>query len=148
MHPTSHLLCAINIHLSPIRSRTRSVGRDASTDPGAAPVQLRYANNSNYKNDTIIRKEVHVSKAVLGELERIIEDAGIMQEDDSKWPEPDRTGRQELEIIMGSDHISFATTKLGSMLQVRLNALRSADSSARLASLQATAPGSTHQTGF
>lgn len=43
------------------------------------PVQLRYANNSNYKNDTIIRKEVHVGSAVLGELERIIEDAGIMQ---------------------------------------------------------------------
>ena len=43
-----------------------------------------------------------------------------LQEDDSKWPEPDRTGRQELEVIMGGEHISFATTKLGSMLEVRL----------------------------
>ena len=82
-------------------------------------VQLRYANNSNYKNDTMIRKEVFVSQAILDELERIIADAGILQEDDSKWPEPDRTGRQELEIIMGNEHISFATTKLGSMLEVR-----------------------------
>jgi protein mago nashi len=82
-------------------------------------VQLRYANNSNYKNDTMIRKEVYVSTSVLDELERIINDAGILQEDDSKWPEPDRTGRQELEIIMGNEHISFATTKLGSMLEVR-----------------------------
>lgn len=81
-------------------------------------LQLRYANNSNYKNDTIIRKEVYVSSAILNELERIIEDAGIMQEDDSKWPEPDRAGRQELEIITNNDHISFATTKLGSMVQV------------------------------
>lgn len=80
--------------------------------------KLRYANNSNYKNDTMIRKEVYVSQAVLGELRRILEDSEIMKEDDSKWPEPDRVGRQELEIIVGDEHISFATTKLGSMMQV------------------------------
>jgi protein mago nashi len=85
----------------------------------SAVVQLRYANNSQYKNDTMIRKEVYCSPAIIDEVKRIIEDAEILQEDDSKWPEPDRTGRQELEVIMGSDHISFATTKLGSMLQVR-----------------------------
>jgi len=43
----------------------------------------------------------------------------ILKEDDSKWPEPDRTGRQELEVVLGKDHISFATTKLGSLLQVQ-----------------------------
>ena len=37
--------------------------------------QLRYANNSNYKNDTIIRKEVYVSPAVLAEVKRIIVDS-------------------------------------------------------------------------
>lgn len=80
--------------------------------------KLRYANNSQYKNDTMIRKEVFCSSIVIEELKRIINDAEIFQEDDSKWPEPDRTGRQELEVIMGDEHISFATTKLGSMLQV------------------------------
>jgi hypothetical protein len=84
----------------------------------ALSVQLRYANNSQYKNDTMIRKEVFCSGAVIEELKRIIVDAEIFEEDDSKWPEPDRTGRQELEVIMGDQHISFATTKLGSMLQV------------------------------
>ena len=29
------------------------------------------------------------------------------REDDSKWPEKNRDGRQELEIRMGNDHISF-----------------------------------------
>ena len=81
-------------------------------------LQLRYANNSQYKNDTMIRKEVFCSSVVIEELKRIIHDAEIFQEDDNKWPEPDRTGRQELEVIMGDEHISFATTKLGSMLQV------------------------------
>lgn len=33
--------------------------------------KLRYANNSNYKNDTLIRKEVVVSKSVLAELKRM-----------------------------------------------------------------------------
>jgi protein mago nashi len=42
-----------------------------------------------------------------------------MKEDDSNWPAPDRVGRQELEVVMGNDHISFATTKLGSLLQVQ-----------------------------
>jgi protein mago nashi len=42
-----------------------------------------------------------------------------MKEDDSKWPEPDRVGRQELEVVLGGEHISFATTKLGSLLQVQ-----------------------------
>jgi Mago nashi protein len=60
-----------------------------------------------------------VSPMVLDEVKRIIEDAEIMQEDDSSWPEPDRTGRQELEVILGGEHISFATTKLGSMMQAR-----------------------------
>lgn len=42
----------------------------------------------------------------------------LLKEDDNNWPMPDRVGRQELEIVMGSEHISFTTTKLGSLLQV------------------------------
>merc|ERR1712129_600578 len=52
--------------------------------------RLRYANNSNYKNDTMIRKEVYVGQAVLTELRRIIEDSELIREDDKNWPEPDR----------------------------------------------------------
>ncbi|VDD88332.1 unnamed protein product [Enterobius vermicularis] len=80
--------------------------------------KLRYANNSQYKNDTLIRKEAYVSKIVLDELKRIIEDSEIMQEDDSNWPEPDRVGRQELEILHKDEHISFTTSKIGSVADV------------------------------
>ena len=75
--------------------------------------KLRYANNSNYKNDTLIRKEAHVSASVMQELRRIIEESEIMKEDDELWPAPDRVGRQELEIVMGDEHISFTTSKIG-----------------------------------
>lgn len=43
----------------------------------------------------------------------------ILKEDDKDWPEADRVGRQELEVIMGGEHISFNCTKLGSVLQVQ-----------------------------
>lgn len=81
--------------------------------------QLRYANNSNYKNDTMIRKEVYVSKTVVNELKRMLEDSEIIKEDDNEWPAPDRVGRQELEVVLGEVHISFCTTKLGSLMQVQ-----------------------------
>ncbi|CDS37557.1 protein mago nashi [Echinococcus multilocularis] len=80
--------------------------------------KLRYANNSNYKNDTMIRKEATVSKAVMEELKRIIIDSDIMNEDDANWPTPDRVGRQELEIVCGDEHISFTTSKIGSLIEI------------------------------
>jgi hypothetical protein len=39
--------------------------------------KLRYANNSNYKNDTMIRKEVFLTQAVLRECRRIISDSEV-----------------------------------------------------------------------
>lgn len=30
-----------------------------------------------------------------------------MKEDDAKWPEKNKDGRQELEIRLGNEHISF-----------------------------------------
>ncbi|XP_060526564.1 protein mago nashi [Cylas formicarius] len=80
--------------------------------------KLRYANNSNYKNDTMIRKEVYVHQCVMEELKRIIVDSEIMAEDDALWPPSDRVGRQELEIVINDEHISFATSKTGSLVDV------------------------------
>jgi len=66
----------------------------------------------------MIRKEVHVSDAILKELKRIIQDSEITKEDDNNWPSPDRVGRQELEVVMGEEHISFVTSKIGSLAEV------------------------------
>lgn len=44
--------------------------------------KLRYANNSNYKNDFMIRKEVTLSHHVIDEIKRIIKDSEITKEDD------------------------------------------------------------------
>ena len=51
--------------------------------------KLRYANNSNYKNDTMIRKEVFLNPAVLRGCRRIIADSEIMKEDDCSISEVD-----------------------------------------------------------
>ncbi|KNC77142.1 protein mago nashi like 2 [Sphaeroforma arctica JP610] len=84
--------------------------------------KLRYANNSQYKqrNDSndMIRKEVHVSETIVAELKRIVEDSDIIHEDDHLWPLADRVGTQELEVMMGDEHISFKTSKIGSLTNV------------------------------
>ena len=53
------------------------------------------------------------------EVERIIADSEVTREDDNQWPEPDRVGRQELEIISNGEHISFTCSKIGSPLDVQ-----------------------------
>ncbi len=69
--------------------------------------RLRYANNSQYKSDTLIRKEgksflkyadtslavVYINDIVLEEIKRIIRDSDITKEDDKDWPQPDKVGR-------------------------------------------------------
>jgi protein mago nashi len=81
--------------------------------------KLRYANNSNYKDESIIRKEVYLNQIVIDELIRMTEDSGILQKDDKKWPEPSRDqGRQELEIRIGNQHISFTCAKINSFVSV------------------------------
>ncbi|KAF8819708.1 putative mago nashi family protein 2 [Cardiosporidium cionae] len=80
--------------------------------------RLRYANNSNYRNDTIIRKEAYVTPAVIGELRKMIEESEIAREDDKDWPNPDRVGRQELQICIDNNEVSFSTSKLGSLSDV------------------------------
>ena len=44
---------------------------------------MRHANNSYYKSNSLIRKEVYVTDIVLDELIRIIEDSEIFKEDDT-----------------------------------------------------------------
>ncbi|KAF8418017.1 Mago nashi protein [Tirmania nivea] len=79
----------------------------------------RYANNSNYRNDSLIRKEMCVSALLIKEIKRIIKESEIMKEDDTKWPPKNKDGRQELEIRLGNEHISFETAKIGSLVDVQ-----------------------------
>ena len=81
--------------------------------------RLRYANNSNYREENLIRKEMYVTDLVMKEVKRIVDTSGIMNGDDSRWPEPDNVGRQELEIINENSHICFITNKIGSFLDVQ-----------------------------
>jgi protein mago nashi len=42
-----------------------------------------------------------------------------VREDDSRWPRQNKDGRQELEIRLGNQHISFETAKIGSLADVQ-----------------------------
>lgn len=80
--------------------------------------RVRYANNSRYKNDTMVRKEMYVHPNVMKEVQRIVEVSEILDQDDSLWPKPDSEGRQELEILTRDRHVCFTTSKIGSILEI------------------------------
>ena len=81
--------------------------------------RLRYANNSQYKAENLIRKEVYVNEIILDELKRIIEESEILKENDKSWPAPNVVGRQELEIVLGDKRSMIATSKFGSYGEVQ-----------------------------
>ena len=80
---------------------------------------LRYANNSNYKKEGMIRKEVFLSGLVLAEIKRIVLDSTILTQNDKGWPTANRSGRQELEVIIGDQHINFTTFKIGTLAEIQ-----------------------------
>ena len=88
--------------------------------------RLQYANNSVYRRDTMILKEVCVSPAVVDEFKRIVQTSGIKSVDDSQWPifeSNKQTRRQEMEIKIGNEHLAFTCEEIGSLNEV----LRSKD---------------------
>lgn len=51
----------------------------------------------------------------------MVAESEILREDDAAWPAPDANGRQELEVVCGGEHISFVTSKIGSLVDVEGN---------------------------
>uniref|UniRef100_A0A1I8I2L7 Host specificity protein J n=1 Tax=Macrostomum lignano TaxID=282301 RepID=A0A1I8I2L7_9PLAT len=68
----------------------------------------------NYKNDTMIRKEAYVDGGAAPHRHRERDHAGGRP----AVAMPDRVGRQELEIVFNSEHISFTTSKIGSLAEI------------------------------
>ena len=79
---------------------------------------MRYANNSNYKSDTLIKREVYLGNEVLEEMEKIIIDSGILNIIPDKWEKPDNNGKQYLEIEINGNYKKYVTNKIGSYSQV------------------------------
>lgn len=59
-----------------------------------------------------------VSPLVISELKRIVQDSEIMKENDEKWPRKNIAGKQEIEVRLGSEHISFETAKIGASHEI------------------------------
>ncbi|EAU38938.1 mago nashi protein [Aspergillus terreus NIH2624] len=79
--------------------RTLGDGRSAA---------VRYANTQTTAMTRSSAKRVRSSSRFRSrQIKRIIKESEIMKEDDSKWPQKNKDGRQELEIRLGNEHISF-----------------------------------------
>lgn len=62
-------------------------------------------------------QECVLSQACVREVRRLVTESGIVQEDDARWPEPggEDGGRQELEVVLGAEHVSFVTAETESL---------------------------------
>lgn len=92
---------------------------EISFDPKSDVATLYYANNSNYRDESLIQKEAMVSPSVVKELKRIIDESEIVRESDEQWPEKNRDGKQELEIVLGKQHVNFETCRISSFQDVQ-----------------------------
>lgn len=79
---------------------------------------LKYSNNSHYRSEKIIKKQARVSSGVVDQIKMLLEKHKICEIDDEPWPEPDRNGRQELEVKIGTTHLSLLTNKLATFADV------------------------------
>ncbi|KAK2963446.1 putative Protein mago nashi like protein [Blattamonas nauphoetae] len=80
---------------------------------------LRYANASHYKKDGNIMREVYLNECVVDEFKRIVQDSDILQQKDELWPEPDKGGKQTIEILYKNVHIAFETNTISSTLAIK-----------------------------
>lgn len=85
--------------------------------------RIRYTNSSMYKKDGLITRQVFVNRIVMEELLKLVLDSDIMEEIDERWPEPDRTGTEELIIALYQNrrrhYRKFITRKIGSLIDVQ-----------------------------
>ncbi|KAK4332624.1 protein mago nashi [Rhodotorula toruloides] len=81
--------------------------------------RLRFALNTNYRNEGLLRREMYLSEATLKEFQRIVAESEITKEDDSKWPQKSVIGKQEFECRMAPYHLAFQTAKIGSLVDVQ-----------------------------
>lgn len=76
---------------------------------------VRYANHSKYRDKFgapgfLIKKRVTISQPVIDEFMRIVRNCGVMDLPKSNtWPKADRSGRQELELVVDGKHVTYTT---------------------------------------
>ncbi|EKE42506.1 mago nashi protein [Entamoeba nuttalli P19] len=81
--------------------------------------ELKYCNQSRYRNETEIIKKLHLTRVVMKEIQDIISQSHILIQTDAHWPNNINGSRQELEIEMNDNHIFFVTSKFGTLNEIR-----------------------------
>lgn len=92
---------------------------DIRHNPGDNYATLRYANQSNYRNEELIRKQVCISMLVLQTVKNIVRESQILLESDINWPGPIRESKQELEIRSGGNKKIFRTKNISSIVAIK-----------------------------
>ena len=56
------------------------------------------------------------------EFKRIVVESKILECDDKLWPEPSEDDSEELEVLCGDEHISFAAAKINALVDIQKSA--------------------------
>lgn len=72
--------------------------------PGMKCGLVRYKNNSHYRSDDTITKRLDISLSVVRVLVSMVKESEILLENDTKWPQKNRDGKQSLKIRMGREN--------------------------------------------
>ncbi|KAG0674555.1 hypothetical protein C6P40_002108 [Pichia californica] len=88
--------------------------------PGDNFATLRYANQTNYRGEELIRKEVRISILVLNTIKKIVRESQILLESDNNWPNATRESKQELEIRAGENLKLLKTQNISSLVSIKL----------------------------
>lgn len=92
---------------------------DIRHNPGDKYATLRYANQSHYRDEELIRKQVCVSMLVLETIKKIVIESQILLESDQDWPDPLRESKQELEVRSGRKVKRFKTKNITSLMSIK-----------------------------
>lgn len=92
---------------------------DIRHNPGDKFATLRYANQTNYRNEELIRKQVCISLLVLEEILCIVKESQILLESDVFWPKAERESKQEIEIRCGNKKKVLKTVGRLSLVSIK-----------------------------
>ncbi|CEP22707.1 Protein mago nashi homolog [Cyberlindnera jadinii] len=87
--------------------------------PGMKFGVVRYKNNSHYRSDDTITKRLDISLSVVRVLVSMVKESEILLENDTKWPQKNRDGKQSLKIRLGRENKLLETCKFGSLQDVK-----------------------------
>lgn len=92
---------------------------DIRVNEGSDYAVLRYANQSNYRDEDLIQKRVSLSPSIVHTFVDLMQRRNILDLDNSTWDKPSVKSKVEVEIRHNGGAYIFKTKEIGSISYLR-----------------------------